>query len=838
LRIFFYILFITLLTAPLYSQTDGKIKNDSTSAFDSTLILKDTSRFAESDIDDIISYNSSDSLIFDLSTDKLYLFNNAEMKYKDLQLSSGIIIFDKESQILEAIGIPHDSSGVTVTTQLPLMKQGNDKYEGSKLSYSFKTSRGTISMGYSDADVGYYMGEKIKKVTPDVMFIQNGIYTTSTDRVDPEYYFYSPKMKLIPKDKIIAQSAFLYIEGVPVFWIPFVILPNRTGRSSGFLVPSYGTDANYGLYLANAGYFWAINDYIDLALKTTVFTKGRFDFLSRFRYAKKYNYDGTIEGGYSMINKGESTDADKVNSDQWLVSVVHNQNFTPTSSLTGNLTFVSGKSYYDNSTNSLPDLLRQNVVSNLTFSKSWEETPFSMNVNYSRDQNLTNGDLNEKLPSFVFNVSESYPFRENAGSSDQNLMDYFSFSYNMNALNNRIKTSNVDNGRVNVKSGAANRINLNFSPTFRYFNIKPYFYYNELWYNQYITKSFVQSDSSVFVSEHDAIKAVRYFSTGVSFNTRIIGLFNPNVFNITGFRHTITPQITYNYTPDFSAPAWGYYGTYNDMNGKPVKYSFYEGNVFGGAPQGESQSIAIQFGNLFEMKTRVNDSTENKYQILNFNTGINYNFAADSLNWSDLLADIRTQIGGILNIGSTASFSLYDFDPVKKTRTNSFLINTKGKLLELSNFNFNASTTFSFGIISSGTKGDKSYDSLKINKSTYRSPYDEPDINVPISGTLNYNFSENRQNPKQIFKSSNLSASLNINPTFKWKVSFSTSYDIINKMISAPYITVYRDLSSWEVNFNWYPAGTYRGFFFQIRIKAPQLQDIKVTKQTNTRGVY
>ncbi|MCU0373186.1 MAG: LPS-assembly protein LptD, partial [Ignavibacteria bacterium] len=836
--LFVYILLFTLFSAELFSQNDGKFNSDTSAVFDSTLTPGDTNKFAKSDIDDIIFYNSSDSVVFDLSTDKMYLYNNAEVKYKELQLNSGIIVFSKETQILEALGIPRDSSGVTVTSQLPLMKQGSEKFEGTKLTYSFKTSRGTISMGYSDADVGYYMGEKIKKVTPEIMFIQNGRYTTSTDKVDPEYYFYSPKMKLIPKDKIIAQSAFLYIEGVPVFWIPFVILPNRTGRTSGFLVPSYGTDANYGLYLANAGYFWAINDYLDLALKATVFTKGRYDFLSRFRYAKKYNYDGTLEGGYSMINKGESTDTDKEESNQWLISLVHNQKFTPTASLSGNLTFVSGKSYYDNSTNSLPDLLRQNVVSNLTFSKSWEETPFSMNINYSRDQNLTNGDLNERLPNFVFNVSETYPFREDVVSSEQSLLDNFSFSYNMNALNNRIKLSNVENGRVNVKSGIANRINFNFSPSFKYFNVKPYFYYNEIWYNEYTTKTFSQFDSTVITSKQDAIKAVRYFSTGVTFNTKIIGIFNPKIFNVSGFKHTIEPSITYNFTPDFSTPSWGYYGTYTGLDGNPVKYSFYEGNVFGGAPQGESQSIAIQFGNLFEMKTRVNDSTENKFQLLNFNTGINYNFAADSLNWSDLFADIRTQIGSLLNIGSTASFTLYDFDPVKKTRINDFLINTKGKLLELSNFNFNASSTFSFGIISSGSTGDSSYDSLKINKSTYRSPYEEPDINVPISGTINYNFSENRQNPTQIFKTNNLSASLNLNPTPKWKLSFSTSYDLINKMISAPYITVYRDLNSWEINFNWYPVGTYRGFFFQIRIKAPQLQDIKVTKQTNTRGVY
>jgi hypothetical protein len=33
------------------------------------------------------------------------------------------------------------------------------------------------------------------------------------------------------------------------------------------------------------------------------------------------------------------------------------------------------------------------------------------------------------------------------------------------------------------------------------------------------------------------------------------------------------------------------------------------------------------------------------------------------------------------------------------------------------------------------------------------------------------------------------------------------------------------------MDFTWNPIGTYRGYRFEIRVKAPQLQDLKVTKQ-------
>ncbi|MFB3057874.1 MAG: hypothetical protein ACE1ZQ_12040, partial [Ignavibacteriaceae bacterium] len=52
-----------------------------------------------------------------------------------------------------------------------------------------------------------------------------------------------------------------------------------------------------------------------------------------------------------------------------------------------------------------------------------------------------------------------------------------------------------------------------------------------------------------------------------------------------------------------------------------------------------------------------------------------------------------------------------------------------------------------------------------------------------------------------------------------------------DKEFVAPQIKVTRDLHCWLMNFTWNPIGTYQGFRFEIRVKAPQLQDLKLTKQ-------
>ncbi|OQY79522.1 MAG: hypothetical protein B6D45_00595, partial [Ignavibacteriales bacterium UTCHB3] len=66
--------------------------------------------------------------------------------------------------------------------------------------------------------------------------------------------------------------------------------------------------------------------------------------------------------------------------------------------------------------------------------------------------------------------------------------------------------------------------------------------------------------------------------------------------------------------------------------------------------------------------------------------------------------------------------------------------------------------------------------------------------------------------------------------TKSWKFSLSGSYDFEKKDFAAPQVVISRDLHCWVMNFVWNPIGTYTGYRFEIKVKAPQLQDLKVEK--------
>ncbi len=340
------------------------------------------------------------------------------------------------------------------------------------------------------------------------------------------------------------------------------------------------------------------------------------------------------------------------------------------------------------------------------------------------------------------------------------------------------------------------------------------------------------------------INFVRTFSTGITASTRFFGIFQPNMFGISAIRHTVTPSISYSYRPDFSKPNWGYYSTYTNVDEKQVKYDKYSQEVFGGASSGEQQSISLRVGNLFEMKTQSDPtdttSKEKKIQLLNLDASMGYNFAADSLKFSDLRLNFRTQVSDLLSFNGSSQFTPYDYSAATKSRINKFLISEGKGFLRMTNLQFSVTTSLSGEKLKS-KEGEKNApeDSSEVmpdENRVYRGIYEEgkeADFSIPWNVSLTYNYTLNRPTPLAFTEYSTISGGFNFNLTPNWKFSFSGSYDFKQKEFAAPQIRISRDLHEWVMNFTWNPIGIARGYYFEIKIKAPQLQDLKVTKSSN-----
>ncbi len=803
-----------------------------------------------------------------MSTRYMNLYGKSELSYRTIGLKAERVDVNWDSATLNAHGITDTSSKAAgKTLGAPVLIDGGETYNGVRIGYNFRTQKGKITLGETEIEQGYYHGEAIKKVDKDVLFVAGGRYTTC-DAEYPHYYFYSPKMKVTLREQIVAEPVYFYIADIPIIALPFGVFPNQSGRRSGIIAPAYGEDARRGRFLSHFGYYWAINDYLDFTSTFDWFTRGGWLNRSMLRYALRYDFSGSVEVNTTSLHSGESGDPGRTEQKDYNVRFYHNQQINPTTRFDVNFTFSSG-TFFRNISSNLDEILRQNIVSNATISKTWEESNRSLSVNVYRDQNLQTKDVEERLPSFSFSQGQFYPFRRSLktgrisaeGATEHSWYEMIGVNYSSQGQLNRsrrfevLKSSadpTVDSTTVehfNERAGINHQLTINASPKAGYFTVAPFLSYNEKWY----TKS-IERDAKG-EQEVNGFRAVRTFSAGLSASTRFFGIVQPQIFGVTSIRHTATPSLTFSYQPDFSDPRFGYFGTYVDTAGRTVRYNKFEREIYGGASAGRQEMVSLSVGNLFEMKVRTNDSLqqEKKIQLINIGAAMSYNLAADSLRLSQLNLSYRTDIGNLLSLSAGTTHDFYVFDPTAGVRVNRFLWSTGKYLPDLTSVSLSLSTTLS------GEKKEQPPSKSDVPESVAREQerasgqvgpqapgrsyaglfeQETPDFSIPWNLTLSYSFSQSQADPRQKYRSSSVNASLSFNLTDKWRFTSSGSYDFVRKEFAAPSVNIYRDLHCWEMNFTWFPVGFYRGYRFEIRLKAPQLQDLKITKQGSARGTY
>lgn len=778
-------------------------------------------------IDTVVEYSAADSIVFLLPTKTMSLYSRSRLRYESMQLESERVQIDWRTATLRAGGIPDtaDSAGDGLSGT-PVMKDGGEQYDGRELGYNFRTKRGRIDLGETKIEDGFYHGETIKKDVEGDLYVRDGRYTTC-DLPEPHYYFGSPRMKVGVRDKVIAEPIYLYIADVPVFGLPFAVLPNRAGRRSGIIAPAFGDDARRGKFLSHLGFYWAASDYMDLAVRSDLYTKGGWALYGDYRYARRYNFTGTLSGDYKHLFTGESADPKRTEENSYRVNLVHAQEFDPTTRLGVNFTFTSANSLVN--TLSLAQALNQNIVSNATLSRSWEGTPNSVSVNVGRTQDLRTGNLTTVLPSVTFNHSQSFPLRSGSGSEETRswyeeiALGYgASFVNRLSAADRRISGVKPEGAGAPGTAVARQRdrsrtlsqsLSLNFAPRLGRVTVQPSVSYrDERTFLENDVPGLDPADSTLLVSKQTSSRKSGVVTASLSAGTKFYGMAQPGILGIAALRHTVTPTLSLAY----ANPVTG------ENRGK------------------ESMTMNFALGNVFEMKTAPPDTGEpTKVQLLNLNLSTSYNFSADSLRLSPLSVSFRTGIRDVVDVDGGAAYDFYQLvqtAPGRFTRVNRYLLSEEGRLARLTSFRISLSTRVAGGGGSPGGPSASRQPGLPPGAGFPANPAEyEPDFSIPWSLSLSLAFSENKVQPATS-RSSSLRGNLEFSLTEKWKVSMAGGYDVLGRELVAPDVTISRDLHCWFMNFYWVPTGAYRQYRFEIRVKASQLSDLKVTKQGSDRG--
>ena len=384
--------------------TDSLVVNDSTESKVDTTISKDA-------ITSKVDYQAEDSMRFDLSIEKVYLYGNAQVNYEDIQLNAAYIEVDLRNNTVVANGLP-DSTGELAG--LPVFKEGAQEYQAGKMTYNFDTEKGKISEVKTQEGDGYIKGNEVKKTGEDVMYIRNGYYTTC-NLDHPHYSLATSKLKVIPKDKIVTGPTVLKIGDVPTpLGLPFGFFPNKKGRSSGIIIPTYGDSRAYGFFLRDGGFYWGISDNMDASFTADIYSLGSWGAKVNSRYKKRYGYNGNVNLSYAKLLNGYKEFPDYVESNEFFIRWNHNQDTKarPGGRFSANVNIGSRNNFINNLNSFTQDYLTNTFQSSISYNNSFPTKPYNLTLSARHNQNTQTGAFNLTLPDAAFNVSRLYPFKK------------------------------------------------------------------------------------------------------------------------------------------------------------------------------------------------------------------------------------------------------------------------------------------------------------------------------------------------------------------------------------------------------------------------------------------
>lgn len=801
-------------------------------------------------LDARIDYSAEDSLTFFLDNKDVFLYNKAKIDYDKMKLESGFMTVNFDTKTLFAEGVK-DSTDTIV--QSPIFKEGNAEYKSKELKYNFDTKQGLISNVFTKESDGYLHGEKVKKKDDRTMYISSGMFTTCDNEDHPHFGISFSKAKAITDDKIVTGPAWFSLMEIPLpVGIPFAYFPFTDGKKSGFLMPSYGNAANRGYYLRNIGWYFAINDYIDLALRGDIYTNLSYALNISSSYVKRYKYRGSIEFRYEDNHTGLKNTPSYSSSSDFKFRWTHSQEAKshPYRTFSANVNLVSSK--FNQYTTNVSDYFNNTTTSSIAFSTRFGSA-WSFTANLGESYNINSGAISLDLPSMTLSSIQFYPFRKKKSSGKRKWYEDISFSYRANLINtidtyDSLLTSSdlIKNFRNGIMHSIPISSNVKI---LKHLNWTNSISYTERWYTNSISKTYNPETDLIDKDTIYGFIANRNANFTSSINTRLYGMFTFKKGFIKAVRHVINPSISFNYTPDFSEPSLGFYDFYTDKEGKRVYYSKTENGVFGSPPQGASGVISFSLGNNLEMKVPdKNDTVEGMRKIVlleAFNISSGYDLARDSVNWQPLRLTARTTLFKKLLINFSAAYTPYVLNE-NGVLTNELLWHKEGRLFQKQNsqWTLNMSWNLNSKADHSQTTGDY-HSPTEMQYSPFSNPNEilseHVDFSIPWNLTLGVNYSRLSSYIVSIAgyqtnQSATLTARGDLNLTEKWKIGFSSGYDFINKDFTYTSIDFYRDLHCWEMRMNWIPFGPRQGWNFSISVKAPMLQDLKYEKRNDFRN--
>lgn len=647
-------------------------------AIDDSLALDSANKARKKGIDSPVTYSAKDSVVYEAPTGTAHLYGDSRVLYQDMDLASDRIHMVLDSNLVYATGT---SDTLGEVHGEPIFIMGNDKYESDTMKFNFKTKKGLINEVYTEQQDGYLTSELSKRIATGELYLRHGRYTTCS-LPHPDFYIALSRAKVRPGKDVTFGPAYLVVADVPLpIVVPYGFFPFSKSYTSGFIMPTYGDETERGFYLRDGGYYFAINDKIDLKLIGEIYTKGSWGISASSNYRKRYKYSGSFYASYQNTINGEKNMPDYVKQTSFKIQWSHKQDSkaNPYRTLSASVNFAT-TSYEKNNLSSMynPQSYTQTTrTSSVSMTNTFSSIGMTVSTTMNLNQNMRDSSIALTLPDVSISISRFYPFKRKKAAGNERWYEKISMSYT-GQIENSIDTKEDQLMHSSLTKDWQNGIyhsipiNANFT-VFKYLSINPSFTITDRMYTTKIMRSWDIENQEEVEDTVTGFYNIYNWSLSLSASTKLYGFYVPwkKLFGdkIVAIRHVFTPEVSFSYAPDFSSSKYGYYETYvkTDEDGEVelVEYSPYSEGIFGVPSSGKTGRISVDISNNLEMKIRSDkDSTGYKKISLidELGASMSYNFAASTRPWSDLTTRLRLKFSDSYTFNMNATFATYAYE--------------------------------------------------------------------------------------------------------------------------------------------------------------------------------
>lgn len=832
-------------------------------------------------IDAPVDYECTDSLVYDAETRLVHLYGKAQVKYMDMTLNAAKITMNMDSSMVRAAG-ERDTAGIL--QDKPVYSQGSDNYHSELMAFNFKTKKGYITNVETTQGDGFMQSQHSKRAADGTLYLEHAKYTTC-DAKHPHFYIALSRAKVRPGKESVFGPAYLVVADVPLpLAVPYGFLPFNKKYSSGFIMPSYGDETSRGFYLRDGGYYFAINDYMDVKALGEIYTKGSWGLSAETNYRKRYRYNGNFYISFLRTVDGEKNMPDYAVTKSLKVQWTHSKDAkaSPNTTFSARVNFAS-ENYERSNLESMYNPLaytQSTRASSVSFSHTFPSIGLNIAGSTNLTQSLRDSSVSMTLPDLSISLNRFYPFRRKHQAEKERWYEKISMSYT-GSLSNSINTKEDKLFKSNLvkdwRNGMQHRIPIDATfQVFKYINISPQFSLRDIMYTNRVMRSWDETTQKEVADTTYGFYNLYDWSLGVSANTTLYGFYKPwrKLFGdkIIAVRHVFKPSVSFSYAPDFTSSHYGYQRTYvkTDANGEvsTVTYSPYSGGIYS-YPSGTKQGmITMSVSNNVEMKVKSDRDTtgERKISIIDELYGaLSYNMAAETRPWSNLNTRIRLKLTKNYTFSMAAVFATYAyaFDKNGRVVTSDRTEWSYGRFGRFQGMSQNLSYTFNNETLSklfsrrsdrstanndeTDTDTDTDAEDANIDpdlrnakkggkQKKQKAKVDEDGylrFSLPWSFTVSYGISMAEDRSKQInvrrmrypysfTQTMNFSGYLRI--AEGWNISFTSGYDFNYHELSMTTASVSRDLHCFEMSCS-VVLRPYSSFNFTFRARANELAD-------------